>query len=140
MQVFVISVLFFTGLSLSADQIRKFLILTGYISIALSLMWKPAIGAVLDSILCESEITAASVSQRIQRTVTEQAVKIIRVSTIMTWKKFTFLMAEIRIFLSFPIRFLHCYLSSPVASFYLSRIIPFSQSPSIPPIRGQRTK
>ena len=107
LQVFVFSVLFFTGLSLSADQICKFLILTGYISIALSLMWKLAIGTVLDSILCESEITATSVSQRIQRTVTEQAVKIVRVSTLMTWKKFTFLMAEIRIFLAFPVRFLH---------------------------------
>ena len=72
-------------------------------------MWKHTICAILYPILCISKIPSAFISQRIQWTITEQTVKIIRICILMAWKILAFFMAEIRILFSLPIRFLHFF-------------------------------
>ena len=77
-------------LSLLSYHIRKFLIFSCDISIILSSVRKFTRSAVLDSAFRKMEITTAFISQCIQRTITEQAVKIFRICSFMAWKIFTF--------------------------------------------------
>lgn len=72
-------------------------------------MWKHTICAILYPFLCILKIPSAFISQRIQRAITEQTVKIIRICVLMAWKILAFFMAEIRILFSLPIRFLHFF-------------------------------
>lgn len=51
-------------------------------------------GTVFDPVLRITEIAAAALSERIQRTITEQTVKILRIFCFMTRKIFAFLMTE----------------------------------------------
>ena len=63
--------------------------------------------AVLDAARRVPEIAAAVTSQRVQRTVAEQTVKVLRICACMTRKIFTFLIAEKSIVFPFPIWFFH---------------------------------
>ena len=69
-----------------------------------------AVGTVLYSILRIAEVSSALISKSIQRTVTEQTVKIFRICPFMAWKIFAFSVAEKRIVLVFPIFFAHILL------------------------------
>ena len=93
--------------SLFSYHIRKFLVLPCDISIIFSSVRKFTRRTVLDPTFCEVKITAAFISQCIQRTITEQAIEIFRICIFMARKKFTFFMTEIRKFFIFPIWFIH---------------------------------
>ena len=98
------NILFF---SLLFDQLRQFLILSGYISIILSFMRYLTFCTVFYSVLCKPEIPAAVFSQRIQRTITEETIKVLRIRAFMARKVFTLFVAEIRKMFPFPIWFFH---------------------------------
>ena len=88
-------------------QLRQLAVFPGYVPVVLGFVRQLAVRAVFNSLLGHSEIPAAFISQCIQRTVTKQTVKILRISSCMTRKIFTFFITEKSIMFSFPIRFLH---------------------------------
>jgi hypothetical protein len=63
--------------------------------------------AILDAIADIGEVAAALVAQRIEGTVAEQTVEVLRICACMTRKIFTFLIAEKSIVFPFPIWFFH---------------------------------
>lgn len=77
-------------------------------------MGQKAVGAVLNSTFCITEIPAALLSQSVQGTIAEEAVKVFRIGSFVAGEIFTLFMAEIRIFFSLPIWLFHkiSYLSS----------------------------
>lgn len=70
-------------------------------------MRKLTIRTVFQPLFRITEISSTFVPQCIQRAVTEQTVKIIRISAFMAGKIFTLLMAKKRILFVFPIFLLH---------------------------------
>jgi len=56
------------------------------------------VGAILEASLCILKVSSTLISQCVQRAVTKQAVKILRLVSLMTRKKFTFLMLKKSIF------------------------------------------
>ena len=93
-------------LSSSAQALSVF---SGDISVIFPSVGNQAARAVLDPVFCITEIPAAFLSQRVQRTVAEQAVEVLRIRALMTGKIFTFFMAEKRVLFAFPKRFLHVF-------------------------------
>ena len=89
------------------DQFRQLLILSGHISIVFAFMWQLAVGAVFDPLLSDLKVPAAFFPQRIQWTVAEQAVEVLRVCSFVTGKIFALFVAEKRKMFSFPIWFFH---------------------------------
>ena len=88
-------------------QFRQLLIFSGHISIVFAFMWQLAVGAVFDPLLSDLKVPAAFFSQRIQWTVAEQAVEVLRVCSFVTGKIFALFVAEKRKMFSFPIWFFH---------------------------------
>lgn len=88
-------------------HLRKLSVFSGDISVIFPSVGNQAARAVLDSVFCITEIPAAFLSQRVQRTVAEQAVEVLRIRALMTGKIFTFFMAEKRVLFTFPKWFLH---------------------------------
>lgn len=72
-------------------------------------MGQLAVCAVFYPILCHPEIPAALISQCIQRAVTEQTVKVLGISPLVTRKIFTFFITEESVMLPFPIWFFHLF-------------------------------
>ena len=105
------------------DQLRQFLILSGYISIILSFMRYLTFCTVFYSVLCKPEIPAAVFSQRIQRTITEETIEVLRIRAFMARKVFTLFVSEIRKMFSFPIWFFHDIITS--VNFYTALIIAY---------------
>ena len=91
----------------SLHQFCQLLILPGYISIILPLVGQLAIGTVLNAFFCITEIASAFFAQRIEGTITEQAIKILFIRTLVAREIFTIFMAKERILFSFPMWFLH---------------------------------
>ena len=80
-----------------------------------------AVRAVLKSLIRKLKIPATVLPQRIQRAITKQTIKVLRVCPFMTGEEFTFFVAEIRIMFSFPIRFFHrLYLHD---HFYIKKLL-----------------
>ena len=88
-------------------HLRKLSVFSGDISVIFPSVGNLAARAVLDPVFCIAEIPAAFLSQRVQRTVAEQAVEVLRIRALMTGKIFTFFMTEKRVLFTFPKRFLH---------------------------------
>ena len=89
------------------NHFHQLSILSSNISKIFSFMRKHTACTVFYSFFCDTKIPAAFLSQCIQGAITEEAIKIVFISTFMSGKKFTFSVAEIRIFLIFPILLLH---------------------------------
>lgn len=77
------------------------------IPIVIRFMGKCTAAAILNPIFQEYGIPSAFLSQRIQRAIAEQAVKLLLVNPLMTGKKFTFFILKKRKMLSFPVWFIH---------------------------------
>ena len=80
-------------------QFHDLIIFAHDITEILSFMGKEAVCTVLDSLFCVLKISSAPIPQSIQRTIAEQAVKILRIIGFMTGKILTFFVAEKGIFL-----------------------------------------
>ena len=85
----------------------KFLIFSCHITVVFLLMRELTIRTIFKSLLIIFEISAAFVSKCIKRAIAEQTVKVLWISSFMSWKILTFLMTEISVFFIFPIFFLH---------------------------------
>lgn len=105
-----------TSFSHFFDEFGQFLVFSGHVSIVFAFMGQLAVCAVFDPVIGKLEISAAFISQGVQWTVAEQAVEILRVSSFVTWKVFTFSVAEKGIMFPLPIRFFHKIRTSVIFS------------------------
>ena len=90
-------------------HLRKLSVFSGDISVIFPSVGNQAARAVLDPVFCITEIPAAFLSQRVQRTVAEQAVEVLRIRALMTGKIFTFFMAEKKSTLCLPKTVSSCF-------------------------------
>lgn len=98
-----------------------FQVFAGHITVIFFFVRQLAVGAVLDSLFRDPEISAAFGAEGIERAIAEKAIKIIRVCTLVTGKVFTFFMAEKGKFFILPIvlfhdRYLRFFLNKKTAS------------------------
>ena len=57
-------------------------------------MWEHAVCTILESSISVLKVSAAFVAERIQRTIAEQAVEILRFISLVTWEEFTILVLK----------------------------------------------
>ena len=84
-------------------DLQNVAVLAHDVGIVVSLVGNHAVAAVLDPVLGVLEVTAAFILQRVQRTVTEQTVEVVRILGLVTGEKFAVFVIDEGEVLSFPV-------------------------------------